>query len=472
MSAALKQQATRYVDAVAAGSQKKLDEALGARGAWTWGTVPCEFEPYWSYAALDAVLTAHLEAHHGPLVEAEAPKAYDLEMTVYWVIERMERYGAHIDVKYAREKYDAFTRYVEESADWILRTYGVKAGSNAAIIGVLTEAGYRFNKMTQGGAQALDKEVLGDIDHPLAQTVLQRRQLQKLTSTYLSHFINEVDASDCIHPSINSLGTRTSRMSMSDPNLQNLPRKSENNPGADTIRNSITTRYDGGRLLMCDFDQIEMRLLAHLSADHGLIEAFRSEGDFFVNVARQMFDDPEFKKSDPRRQLVKNSQYAQIYGAGIPKFAKTAGVTEDVARAVFNRLHQLYPGVRKFQKSVDEVAWGRFNTEGQAYVRSPLTNRRHVADGGKVYALVNYLIQGTAAEVLKMKILAADAAGLGDYLVVPVHDELIIDVPGDMVTDAAHALLKSMNDTELFSVPITASVSVGERWGSKEAWSE
>lgn len=467
MSAALKSQATRHVDPVAAGAQRQLDEALGKSGGWTWATVPCDYEPYWSYAALDTVLTAHLEVRHAPLVVAECPKAYDLEVAVSRVVERMERYGAHIDVAYAREKYDAFVRYVEESGAWVERTYGVKAGSNAAIVRVLEEAGFTFTKATAGGATALDKEVIGGIDHPLARTVLQRRQLQKLASTYLRHFIDEVDTSDRIHPSINTLGARTSRMSMSEPNLQNLPRKSETNRAADTIRNSITTRYEGGRLLMCDFAQIEMRLLAHFAREQKMIDAFKAEGDFFVNLARQIFDDPTLEKNDPRRQITKNAGYAKIYGAGVTKFALTAGITQDNARAFLARFDQLYPGVRRFQQEVDKTAWSRWHAEGEAYVRSPLTNRRHVADGGKIYPLVNFVTQGTAAEILKMKILAADAAGLGEWFVVPVHDELILDVPVEHANEAAHMLLKVMNDDTLLTVPITASLSYGDRWGSK-----
>jgi len=104
------------------------------------------------------------------------------------------------------------------------------------------------------------------------------------------------------------------------------------------------------------------------------------------------------------------------------------------------------------------------------YVRSPLTRRRHPSDDGKEYALVNYLIQGLAAEMFKMKLLELDAAGLGEWMCLPVHDEVILDVPAEHIRDAAHALQQVMNDEKLLSVPITASVSVGESWGQKRAY--
>lgn len=464
MSKALKSQASRHIDSAAGGLQMKLDNTV-----WTWKTIPWDYEPYWTYAALDTVLTKHVFEYHYPTVMREAPEAYELERAYQWVAYDMERYGAHIDVEYAKKKYDAFIKYVDDAEKWIWDNYNVKAGSNAAIIKVLEAAGFSFTKATKSGAKALDQDVLGEIDHPLAQTVLKRRKLQKLATTYLRHFIDEVDSNDCIHPSLNTLGARTSRMSMSEPNLQNLPRKSELNPAATTIRNSITTRYgDKGRLLMCDFDQIEMRLMAHMSKDPGLIAAFMSDNDFFVQLARQIYQDDTITKKDPRRQITKNAGYSEIYGAGIAKFAVTAGVDEQQAGIVKGRWNQLYPGTKRYSDYVQTVAWTHQRTEGQPYIRSPITNRKQIADVNKIYPLVNYSIQMFAAEVFKQKQLALAAAGLDKFMVIPVHDEIILDVPEEDVPEVVEVLKRVMNDTESFSVPITASVSHGKRWGEKE----
>lgn len=468
MSTALKPQAARHVDAAAAGLQMNL-----AKTTWTWENVPWDYAPYWSYGALDTVLTRHLKEHHYPRVLLDAPDAYELERAYQWVAANMERYGAHIDVPYAREKYGQFMDFCARAEKWIMDEFGVKAGSNAAIIEILQAAGFVFDKQTASGAWALDKEVLDGIDHPLATTVKQRRQLQKLASTYLHHFITEADANGMIHPSINTLGARTSRMSMERPNLQNLPRKSSLNPAAEAVRNSFLSRYadDGGELIMCDFDQIEMRLMAFLSNDPGLIAAFKGEDDFFINLAREIFDDPTLSdKKDPRRQLTKNTGYATIYGAGVAKSAATAGVSEDQMRAVRTRWDRLYPGTSRLAKEVERVAWARQRDEGEPYVRCPVSGRRQVGDKNKIYALVNYLIQGAAASLFKKKQLALDAAGLGDFMVVPVHDEIILDVPMDSIGDVVQILDELMNDMTSFSVPITASVSHGKRWGEKVDW--
>jgi DNA polymerase-1 len=472
MSGALKSQTARHIDALAAGAQGQLGLAFGNRGAFDWATVPLTFGPYWQYAALDTVLTRHLKARHAPIINEMYPKSYDLENGVQWVIENMEVHGVHIDVDYARDHKCKFDERVATHAAWIKTNYNVGPGGNAAIVKILQDAGFKFNKQTASGAISLDKEVLAGIDHPLAQTVLSYRQHQKLSSTYLSHFIDEVDSDSNIHPSINTLGARTGRMSMERPNLQNLPRRSESNPSAAIVRNCVIAR-EGHRLILCDFGQIEMRLLAAFAGCTAMIDAFRNPDiDFFVNLARQIFDDTTLGRKDPRRQITKNGGYATIYGASVPKFSKTAGIDEDRGRAFFQRWNALYPEVKRFQDGVSHIAWQRQKTEGLPYAVSPVTGRRFVADANKVYALVNYLIQGTAAEIFKMKILQLDAAGLGPYMLVPVHDEIILDVPKDDVNDVVHTLTSIMNDDTMLSVPITASIAHGERWGMKTDWVE
>src|SRR5690606_18620866 len=120
-----------------------------------------------------------------------------------------------------------------------------------------------------------------------------------------------------------------------------------------------------------------------------------------------------------------------------------------------------------FQQEVERVAFSRLAQEGVAYVTSPLTGRRHVADPGREYALVNYMIQGTAAEIFKTKLLELAAAGLDEYMILPVHDEIILDVPRDVQDSVVETIRDIMNDDTIISVPITAGVASGERWGEK-----
>lgn len=482
MSMALKQQAARHIDPAAGGLQAEL-----AGTKWTWENVPITYEPYWTYGALDPVLTYKLHEHHYPTVMRDAPEAYEIEMSVLWVVERMRRYGTYVDREMARQRLQQFSDYCDQVERWVKAEYNVRAGSSAAIIEILENAGFTFDKTTKSGAKALDKEVLDGIDHPLAQAILGRRQAQKMASTYLKFYVNEADENSLLHPSFNTLGARTSRMSCSDPNLQNLPRLGTSKFG-DVVRNCIKSRYTPndlwpnkgdftvqdavkhGSLIMCDFDQIEMRMLAHFADERGMIEAFKSDGDFFVNLARQIFNDDTIVKGDPRRQITKNAGYAKIYSAGIAKFAQTAGISRAQAQDFLARFDALYPGVMRFQTSVLNAAMERQRESGFAYARSPLTGRRHVADKGKEYALINYLVQGAAAEVNKKKLIELDAVGISDFMYATVHDEVLLDAPGSEVLDVVHVLNQVMNDDQLLSVPITAGVSFGNRWGQKIDW--
>lgn len=483
----LKYLAERYVDPEAARAEKALHDLM-AENNWGWDTVPTDCRAYWGYGCMDVVLTSRLHQVQLPRVLAEAPRAYDLEMATVWVLCGMERKGMQIDLDYTRRAKREFDRYVEECARIVQDRWGVKAGSNRDVLNVLErELGddYRFTKLTPGGALSLDKEVLEDVlgqtGHPLAELVYLRRKHQKLASAYLDNFL-DLEHRGRIHPSFNAMkrqntkgggedassgyGARTGRMSVSDPSLQNLPRRSNSNPSADVIRNCLTAS-DRSYLVMCDFDQIEFRLEAHLSGDQALRDAFGA-GDFFVNLTREIFADPTIQKGDPRRQTTKNAGYAKIYGAGVPKFALTAGISVEEAAVFMQRLDQLYPGMNRLSQQIAEVARQRFDSEEVAYVRSPLTGRRFPCDRpDKIYALVNYLIQGTAAEVLKMKNLELVRAGLGEYLVLNVHDEVICDVPQTELEDASRTIGAVMNDRQLFTVPLTASVDVAERWGGK-----
>lgn len=481
-SVALKSLGEHHVDRRAATSQRVLTEAMAANN-WDWDSVPIDLVPYWMYAGLDVILTSRLFDLMYPKVMAEAPRAYEMEMATVFALMDMERLGIAVDLDYTSEKRTIFRKYMADAEEWCIREWGVKPGSNQKVIQRLAaDTGYEFTVLTDDGNLSLNREVLEDVieatGHPLASVVLQRRRIEKITSAYLDNFF-KLSYRGRVHPNFNptqrdddkkakdkkGYGARTGRMSVAGPSLQNLPRKSNDNPLAITVRNCITATGDN-TLIMCDFDQVEFRILAHLSHDPGLQAAFL-EGDFFVNLTREMFNDPTIEKKDPRRQTTKNAGYAKIYGAGVPKFAQTAGITEEVAQAIMSRMDTLYPGMNQFTREVEYRAKARERSEGRAYVRSPLTGRKHYAEEDKHYALVNYLIQGTASEVLKMKDLELHRLGLSQYLVLNVHDEVILDVPRSEERDVTEAVTAVMNDRELFEVALTASVDKADRWGAK-----
>lgn len=476
-SLALKSLAKRHVDRRAGALQDDLTDVF-AKGGWTWATIPWNMEQYWLYAGLDTILTYQLDEVQRPRVLAEAPASYELELAVAWVCERMERRGVRVDREYTERFAGELSTYVDQVEAWCQVEYGVYPGSNQAVVTRLQRDNVHFYEYTEAGRLKLDKHVLGAIDHPLAQAVLGRRRAQKMVSTYLSNYLKMSERDGRVHPSINTVGgtgknpfepggssgVRTGRMSSSNPNIQNVP-----------IRGSASTKIrrcfvpdEGHAWIKADFSQIEMRAMAHAAQDERMIDAFRSEGDFFVNLGRDIFHEPDFQRSDPRRQLIKNGGYAKIYGAGIEKFAATAGVTEEVAGEFMRDFDRTFPGVPAWIRRIEREARQRLNEEGEAYVRSPLTNRRHVADGDKLYPLVNYYLQGLAGEILKMAIVEADQAGLGDYMLFPVHDEVDLSAPLNELDDVLATVRDVMSYDDLLDVPITSSIEVGAHWGASE----
>jgi DNA polymerase-1 len=175
------------------------------------------------------------------------------------------------------------------------------------------------------------------------------------------------------------------------------------------------------------------------------------------------------QKSDKRRALIKGVVYGRLYGAGVAKQALTAGVPEDQMRAVSNAFDESYPGMQRFQKAVEQRGLMRLEAEGQGYVNT-WTGRRLPCDEDRVYTLVNYLIQGGAAEVFKANLVKLDQQDLTDLLIVPVHDEIVLNAPKAEAEEIKQLVRKCMTTTDGWSVPLTADVDGPlANWGAKYA---
>jgi DNA polymerase I-like protein with 3'-5' exonuclease and polymerase domains len=480
-STALKNLCSRHVDPRAGVMGAQLNATLQAGKAkhgWTYATVPIDYQPYWAYGALDTVLSARLRPPLEARVRAAgAWGAYELELAAAFVTQKMEGNSMRVDRPFAAEAHDRFLAEADVIKAHCLATYGMTPGQSASVIAYLQRQGYEFTKETASGAVSLDKHVLGDCDHPLADLVLQHRQLTKLTSTYIRHFLGLTsDANPMLPYRMNSVGARTGRWTMQRPSLHNLPRRSESNENAIAVRDCLVPRDADHVLLMVDFDQIEMRVLTHLTQDPALLAAVMDPTvDIFTAMARMIFGDPSIDKKNPLRQRTKSCAYAINYGAGVEKFTATAGLDPVTGEQTYYGVKDTFRGIQQMSDMVKQVALSRLRDEGVAYVRSPLTGRVHPAEEGKLYTLVNYLLQGIAAEIMKIKCVELDNAGFGDYMCLTVHDEQIFDLPRATVREASQAALEVMNDATLLSVPITAAASLGERWGSKydyDPWGE
>lgn len=472
---ALKPLTRILVDPAAAAAQEILDRSMIKNG-WTWGTVPITFGPYWQYGALDTVITMKLFLEHfWPKIQpgAQFHKAYQIEMAMRQIATNMEIRGARIDPDYCQQKYDELTGYTNSVREWVFNNFGgISVSSDRNLVTAFTNMGAEFTEFTPKGAYSVNADQLKKFalveDQPyirgLAQQTLAYKKAFKIANSYFLNFLNSHD-DGILHPTIKTLEARTGRMSITDPALQTLP------SGDATVRDAFLPLREGEGIVSSDLDQVEFRLTANFSKDPELIKLFleadRVGGDVFTSIMQQIYDDPTLTKEDKRRKLVKATVYGKLYGAGVEKMALQSQVTYDAMYQVVKAFDENYPGIKAFQKGVERAGAELLHREGQAYTTLQ-SGRRLPADDDRLYALTNYTIQGTAAELFKENLIQIDQAGLGDFMVVPVHDEIVMSVPKSDAEEVMHTVQECMTTTEGWQVPLTAGVEGPyDRWGEK-----
>jgi DNA polymerase-1 len=470
---ALKRLAALYVDGRAVALQDTLDEELIKNG-WTWGSVPTNFQPYWAYGALDCILTMRLWEKFYEKCGPNGPynKAYELEMATRRIVTRMEINGARIDLDYSKKKFDELTEYADSVKTWAKQKYnGVSISSNIQLVRLFESLGAEINEYTPSGQKSASKDQLkllsiegNDEVKALAEIVLKQRKADKLANTYFSNFLND-NVNGFVHPSVKTLGARTSRMSIQNPALQTLPK------GDDVVRRAFIPKDEDHVIVTSDLDQVEFRMFASLSQDTNLISLFNKAdatgSDPFTEIGREIYNDPNMQRSDKRRNLIKGTIYGRLYGAGVSKQALTAGVPENQMRTVSDSLDTRFPGMALFQRQIEDVGMRRLKAEGQGYVYT-WTGRRLPCDEDRAYTLLNYLIQGGAAEVFKSNLVKLDQADLTELLIVPVHDEIVLNAPRKDVEEIKRTVKECMTTTEGWAVPLTSGIDGPmENWGEK-----
>jgi DNA polymerase-1 len=469
-AAGLKVVTTELIDSSAADGEKALKAAFKKNG-WDWHNVPLDFEDYWFYGALDPVLAAHLFAYFR--TDKKYPKVYDMEMAVQRVCWRMQHKGMRVDTDYSQVKYNELTTLVEKNTDRAEKEWGIEISSNPQLAEYLQSLGAEFTKFGEkSGVPSVDKEQMGKLllsgDPRIKEAVtmvLETRSASKLSSAYFGNFLS-MNNDGIVHPNIRTLGARTGRMSVTTPALQTIPR------GDALVRDAFIPTNPDERIVSCDYSQVEMRLLAHFSRDPKLQNAFKEAdltgGDFFVTLGKEIYADPNFSKKDQRRGLVKSTLYGAAYGSGIDKMAATAGVTYEQMEQVSQSVFKAYPGIKSFMTEIEAMGKARERSEGQGYILTP-SDRRLPCDEGKVYALTNYMLQGTAAELMKKAILRLDAAGYTEYMRMPIHDEMVFSLPVAGHQEAMKDIEELMSYCNgEFGVDLPAEPEGPlERWGSK-----
>jgi DNA polymerase I len=461
--AGLKPRSALEIDSRAMIAEQRLADGMAAQ-RWTWGTVPFAFDPYWQYGALDPVMSAHLFAKLGPEVLTRFAASYDLERATARICAGMMDHGMMIDREFIDRNIAERLGWLETAMTWLREAFSLHSvESNDQVMRCLNQAGVPTIAWTESGQPSIAKDTLkmyaAEFPHaaPLINIIATARKTTAVVGRYLEKFLQLADADGIIHCSIHPSRARTGRMSITDPPMQTYDRDEP------VVRGCYIPR-PGHVFITIDADQIEARLGAHFSGDQRMIADFKLADEtgqkFFIIMASKIFGE-KVTKTDPRYTRTKNATYGQIYGAGLEKAAATAGVPLAQMRAVYEGTQQLYPGLNAMMNRIIR------ENKHSGHRPQVLTwgGRRLYADRGHEYALMNYKIQGTAAEILKRGQVDLVAAGFGPYLCLDVHDEFIIEAPRDQAEDMLRTATDVLTDRESFSVPITWAGSILEdRW--------
>jgi DNA polymerase-1 len=451
-------------------------EDVAGKGAKQIGFDEVGVEQAAEYAAEDADVALQLHRALWPRLEATPPlvSVYrDIELPLVPVLSRIERNGTLVDG-------GALSDYSAELAE---RMEGLKEQA-------WSEAGEEFNldspkqlqtilfeklslpvlKKTPKGQPSTAEQVLADLarDFELPRLIMEYRILAKLKSTYTDKLPLQINQrTGRIHTSYHQAVAATGRLSSSDPNLQNIPIR---HPEGRRIRQAFVAP-PGRKILAADYSQIELRIMAHLSADEGLSKAFENDLDIHRATAAEVFGCSLAEVTDEQRRSAKAINFGLIYGMSAFGLGRQLGISRTLAQEYIDRYFERYPGVRAY---MDET---RARAREQGYVETVFGRRLYLPEinarqaprrQGAERAAINAPMQGTAADVIKRAMITVDAwladSTFDALLIMQVHDELVFEVAEDQVEDLEASAREKMMQAAELSVPLLVEVGIGDNW--------
>ena len=428
-------------------------------------------QPLGAYACavvrLHALLLPKLESAH--LLELYR----DLELPLLDVLAQMEATGIAIDLTYLASLRASMEARLTTLQEEIVKLAGCSFNLNSPkqLAQVLFERlKLPIIKRTKTGPST-DSEVLTQLAqrHPLPQQLLQYRELSKLVSTYLEALPKLVDpGTGRLHTSFNQTATATGRLSSSEPNLQNIPIKTEL---GRSIRRAFVPGMRDGLLVAADYSQIELRILAHLSGDEQLCAAFREDRDIHRFTASLIYGIPEAEVQPAQRNEMKAINYGILYGMTSHGLSKELGMSFEEAQAFIDAYFQRYPRVRDYLNQ--QIAQARRD----GFVQTLLGRRRYIPEVNSSDLMirqfgermaVNAPIQGTAADLIKRAMVQLAAAlreeGFKSRMVLQVHDELVFEVLRTELTALVGLVRRMMEGAIALRVPLTVTIKAGPNW--------
>lgn len=460
----LKALCATYVDPDAPDTAKGLYEVFRkdykATKATGWALIDSDHPVYTLYAGLDVILVSRLlpELSAGITALGNGPLAKrEHELALFGA--KLERRGLLLDVDYTRGLSAQLEEDVHRYAALAAR-YGVdNVNSTRQVAAALTAMGEQLRTKTASGAPAVGKEVLlplADLDgqwqrieartpNPLADAILRSKRAGKWRESYAEAFLALRDADDRVHPHLNVLAARTARMAVSRPPLQQLP------SGDWTIRRCIIAD-DGNVIFGVDYKAMELRVLAALAGVAKMKEAISAGRDLHDFTAELVYG-PGFTKA--QRKVAKGVGLGKVFGGGAASLSQQTGAPLAQVKEAVAAYDEAYPEVNAFSRRLQRLA--RY---GRSEVVTP--SGRHIPlDRDRTYACVNYMVQSTARDVIAGALLRMDEAGLGDYILLPIHDETLGQAPAADAEEIVRAVAACMT-TEFRGVLIEADADPAE----------
>ncbi|MCA8253342.1 DNA polymerase I [Burkholderia sp. AU31624] len=428
------------------------------------------------YAAEDADIT--LQLHHAlyPQVAREPGllRVYrEIEMPVSLVLRKMERTGVLIDdARLQAQSTEIATRLIElEAQAYELAGGEFNLGSPKQIGQIFFEKlQLPVVKKTPSGAPSTDEEVLQKLaeDYPLPKLLLEHRGLSKLKSTYTDKLPRMVNPSTGrVHTNYAQAVAVTGRLASNDPNLQNIPVRTAE---GRRIREAFIAS-PGHRIVSADYSQIELRIMAHISGDASLLRAFSQGEDIHRATAAEVFGVTPLEVNSDQRRIAKVINFGLIYGMSAFGLASNLGITRDAAKLYIDRYFARYPGVAQYMEDTRSVA------KEKGYVETVFGRRLWLPEinGGNgprrqaaERAAINAPMQGTAADLIKLSMIAVDdwltRDKLASRMIMQVHDELVLEVPDGELSLVREKLPEMMCGVAKLKVPLVAEVGAGANW--------
>ena len=451
-------------------------EDVCGKGAKQIGFAAVPLEQASEYAAEDADITLRLFNQFSRRL-ADEPSLrsiyQDLELPVMLVLREMENHGALLDSAILRSQSKSLGTRLEEleSEAQTLAGRPFNLASPKQLQEILfDELKLPVLKKTPKGAPSTNEEVLQELalNYPLPKLLIEHRSLSKLKGTYTDKLPDDCDPADGrVHTSFHQAVTSTGRLSSSDPNLQNIPIRTEE---GRRIRKAFVAP-NGWSVMAADYSQIELRIMAHLSGDQSLVDAFSRGDDIHRATAAEVFDLEPMFVTDEQRRRAKAINFGLIYGMSAFGLARQLGIERAEAAAYIDRYFERYPGVRHYMDSTRAMAHEKGYVEtvfGRRLTLPDIRARQVPIRQAAERAAINAPMQGTAADIIKRAMLRVQKAlattNLGCNLLLQVHDELVFEVRDQDLDGARQIVRTEMEAAAELAVPLIVEIGSGESW--------